>query len=151
MPLAQGNIQLMNRDSWDLILTLHSVTKTNYLCHSYNGRDNIHLLEHLHCHFCVVLILCSPRPSACVNSSGYHTNIGRKKSGGIAVITSITDNPPKALAVALHRIYKDISRNLCNHVLIHQLLISFSCFSCLPQINTLPLLPVNASTQLFIN
>lgn len=100
---------------------------------------------------CVVLLLCSPSPSACVSSSGYHTNIGRKKSGGIAVIISVTDNPPKALAVALHRICKDISRDLYTHVLIHRLLISFSCFSCLPQINTLPLSAVNAATQLFIN
>lgn len=65
---------------------------------------------------------------------------------GIAVIMSVTDNPPKALSFALRRIHKGISKDLYSHVLIHQLPISFSCFSCLPQINTLPNLAVNAAT-----
>lgn len=150
MPLPQGNIQLMNRDSRDLILALHSATKTNLLCHSYNSRDNIHLLEHLHSNFYVVLLLCCHSPPAWMYSLGDNSNIMRK-TGGIAVIMSVTDNPPKALSFALHRIHKGISKDLYSHVLIHQLPISFSCFSCLPQINTLPNLAVNAATQLFIN
>lgn len=135
----------MNRDSWDLILTLHSVIQKKIRCATavLIGTTSTFCITCTAislwvCGFVVLVILPGCNHQEIIEIL--------EKSSGITVITSITDNPSKTLAFALHRIYTGILKDLYSHVLIHQFPISFSSFSCLPEINTLPLLPVNATT-----
>lgn len=94
-----------------------------------------------------VWFCCLLPQSTCLDAFlGRKYKYWEKDGGEIAVTTSATDNLPKAPASALHRIYKGISKDLYSHISIHQLPASFSCFSCLPQINTLPHSAANAAT-----